>query len=324
MKTNYEEEKQSYESELSTIKFELENTRERLSCENADLKVTLSNKEKEYLDRITSLEAKQREDMKQWIVMQENEMHKGYLQVLQSQVQSIMNMIENQNPNVTVAHIEDMQAKFIATIQNIPAMWNSSSNVKQQSEQQSVRNSLQFLTDETHMNTSIYVPPKAVPSIQSTIKKSAYPSPPSQKQTVSTSSVVLGLNKAPQTDQLIAAILDADYHGIKAVVKLKGEDLNSFYWRDIVKSILPMHRAVAGLHFHGNDSKLLKTLQVLYQLGTDINLTDAAGNTVLHKAIQICTSTGAIAIVENLLKNGADPKKRNKQGEVPLHTEIKR
>eukprot|EP01038_Epipyxis_sp_PR26KG_P006383 gene6383-8793_t len=130
--------------------------------------------------------------------------------------------------------------------------------------------------------------------------------------------------RSSPTDQLIAAILDGDVQGIRAVVRTKGDDLNSEFWKDLTRTVLPIHRAIAGLHFHGSDKLLIATIEVLVQLGTDINMTDHAGNNVLHKAIQVCTSKSVSAVVTTLLNKGANPKRKNKDGDTPLHSECKR
>jgi hypothetical protein len=63
--------------------------------------------------------------------------------------------------------------------------------------------------------------------------------------------------RSSPTDQLISAILDGDVKGIQAVVKAKGEDLNAGFWRDLTPSILPLHRCISGLHFHGSEKLLV-------------------------------------------------------------------
>lgn len=126
------------------------------------------------------------------------------------------------------------------------------------------------------------------------------------------------------TDQLIAAILDGDVQGIRAVVRSKGEDLTAEFWRDLSKSVLPLHRAVSGLLFHGSEKLLVATIEALCQLGADVNAADHAGNTVLHKAIHMCTSKSVAAVVQTLLIRGANPSARNKDGETALLAECKR
>ncbi len=126
------------------------------------------------------------------------------------------------------------------------------------------------------------------------------------------------------TDQLIAAILDGDVQGIRAVVRSKGEDLTAEFWKDLSKSVLPLHRAVSGLLFHGSEKKLVTTIETLCQLGADVNAADHAGHTVLHKAIYTCTSKSVAAAVQSLLIRGANASARNKDGETPLHAECKR
>ena len=81
--------------------------------------------------------------------------------------------------------------------------------------------------------------------------------------------------------------MDGDVQGIRAVVRSKGDDLTSEFWLGLAKSILPLHRAVSGLHFHGSEKLLVSTLETLTQLGAEVTLSDNAGNTVLHKAIQV-------------------------------------
>jgi ankyrin repeat protein len=112
--------------------------------------------------------------------------------------------------------------------------------------------------------------------------------------------------------------------GIRAVVRSKGEDLRSEFWRELTRSVFPLHRAVSGLHFHGSEKLLVATIETLAQLGADVNSCDHAGNSVLHKAIQVCTSKSAAAVVKTLLQRGANPGIKNKEGDTPLHSECKR
>jgi hypothetical protein len=130
--------------------------------------------------------------------------------------------------------------------------------------------------------------------------------------------------RASPSDQLIAAILDGDVQGIRTVVRSKGDDLQSEFWKDLTRSILPLHRAISGLHFHGSEKLLIATIEVLLQLGADINAVDHAGNGVLHKSIQICTSKSVSAVINCLIKRGANPQVFNKDGDFPIHAECKR
>jgi hypothetical protein len=83
--------------------------------------------------------------------------------------------------------------------------------------------------------------------------------------------------RSSPTDQLIAAILDGDVQGVRAVIRSKGDDLKSEFWSDLAKSVLPLHRAVSGLHFHGSEKLLVATIEALSTLGADVNLCDHAG-----------------------------------------------
>lgn len=91
------------------------------------------------------------------------------------------------------------------------------------------------------------------------------------------------LSRNDSTDHLITAILDGDIQGIRSIIRSRGESLQSEYWKDQCISILPLHRAIAGLHFHGNGSILIHTIETLIQLGANVNSQDSAGNSPLHK-----------------------------------------
>eukprot|EP01035_Chromulina_nebulosa_P018771 gene18771-24538_t len=93
---------------------------------------------------------------------------------------------------------------------------------------------------------------------------------------------------------------DGDVQGIRSIVRSKGNDLQSSYWMDISSTILPFHRAIAGLHFHGNENLLLTTIECLYQLNANINAIDLTGNT------------------------GSNVNIRNNDGDTPLLTECRR
>jgi hypothetical protein len=131
-------------------------------------------------------------------------------------------------------------------------------------------------------------------------------------------------SKSSPIDQLIASILEGDVQGIRSVVRSRGESLASEFWSSISESILPLHRAISGLHFHGSDKLLISTLETLLQLGAAVNAQDHTGNTPLHKALLVCTSTSVVPVVECLLKRGASPTLKNAAGDTPLLVECRR
>ena len=132
------------------------------------------------------------------------------------------------------------------------------------------------------------------------------------------------LSRNSPADILTAAVLEGDAQTVQVVVKEKGGDLRSSYWIELLPSVLPMHKAISGLHYHGSERLLISVLSVLIQLGADINAADPSGSTVLHRALSICTSKSVISVLELLLVQGADPDLPNKEGETPLFFECKR
>lgn len=144
------------------------------------------------------------------------------------------------------------------------------------------------------------------------------------------------------TEQLVAAILDGDVQGIRSIVHSKGDTLHSPYWLEVMKSILPLHRAISGLHFHGSDTRLISTLETLIQLGCNVKAVDHVGQTAVHKAlqvdsvatktalcskivfIQVCTSTSVKLVLDCLLSKGASASMRTSTGDAPIHTECRR
>lgn len=66
------------------------------------------------------------------------------------------------------------------------------------------------------------------------------------------------------------------------------------------------------------------TLEMLAQLGTNMNAVDKVGNTALHKAVTVCTSRSVGAVVSCLLSRGTKPSIRNREGDTALHLECRR
>jgi hypothetical protein len=67
---------------------------------------------------------------------------------------------------------------------------------------------------------------------------------------------------------------------VRTVIRSHGEDLRAPFWKDIAKSVLPLHRAISGLHFHGNERLLVATIEALSTLGADVTAADHAGNAI--------------------------------------------
>jgi hypothetical protein len=137
--------------------------------------------------------------------------------------------------------------------------------------------------------------------------------------------------RSAPVDQLTAAILDGDCECIVKVVSSGpsgsgglsngSNTLRSEFWAGLCASTLPLHRAVSGLHFHGSEKLVVNTLETLLRLGADVNACDQAGNSVLHKAISVCTSQSIVPVVAVLLAHGAKVTTVCKEGFTPLHLE---
>jgi ankyrin repeat protein len=65
-------------------------------------------------------------------------------------------------------------------------------------------------------------------------------------------------------------------------------------------------------------------LETLLQYGADADEVDDVGNTVLHRAILVCTSTSVAGAVGILLKYKANPSPKNTAGDSPLHMECRK
>jgi ankyrin repeat protein len=100
--------------------------------------------------------------------------------------------------------------------------------------------------------------------------------------------------------------------------------LASPFWKDLCRTVLPLHRAIAGLHYHGSDSRLLNSLETLAACGANMNACDDTGNNAIHKAIHVCTSNSVVAVVEQLLVKGCSATIKNRELDTPLHVECKR
>lgn len=134
--------------------------------------------------------------------------------------------------------------------------------------------------------------------------------------------------------QLLTMIHEGDSQGIRTVVQAHGASLRASYWCDAMASAsaydtansthsvtLPLHSAITGLHIHGSEALLLSTLETLLQLEADVNQQDRAGDSVLHKFLQVCSSKSIVAVLTLLLRAGANPNLCNTRGESPLMLE---
>ena len=121
-------------------------------------------------------------------------------------------------------------------------------------------------------------------------------------------------------DDINKAVLEGNSKEVEALLKgsyRNGTDL-------ALERLLLLHRCVSGFHFHGNQSLLLGTIEVLLNNCFNINASDTHGNTILHKCLQVCTSNVVISVLKFLLKRGIDVNAVNDGGESGIHVEIRR
>eukprot|EP01034_Spumella_vulgaris_P021576 gene21576-27614_t len=268
-------------------------------------------------------------EMRRSLEAQHEELQGGYLKLVQQQVDSLMVLIQKQNTQHSSSQqVDDLQNRFMSLVQDLPDLWkqkhgsfpggavapSTPERSTSRAPNSPAKTPLYLLAGGSH---SYDLHDNDNHDFELNKKNRGM----NGKQVLPWSSPSL---RSSPTDQLIAAILDGDVQGIRAVVRSKGEDLSAEFWKDLSKTVLPLHRAVSGLHFHGSEKLLVNTIETLSQLGADVNAADHAGNTVLHKAIQVCTSKSIAAVVQTLLTRGSNPSTRNKDGDSPLHSECKR
>jgi hypothetical protein len=300
--------------------------------------------EANFLRKLDDKEATHADEMERALEDQKKELQEEYLNSIRQQIDLVVSMIQAQaGGKASDKYIQELQSRFMDLVQGLPDLWKQRHGVSVQERLQSI----QVTSNGSHNNilqrstvprTPIHILADASIDFEAgeapyfeNIKRSNSNSNIANAKTKTGG--VLSKDPAPwsspslrasPTDQLIAAILDGDVQGIRAVVRSKGDDLRSEFWSDLAKSVLPIHRAISGLHFHGSEKLLIATIEVLVQLGAEINAIDHAGNSVLHKAIQVCTSKSAAAVVQCLLNRGANPRLINKEGDTPLHAECRR
>ena len=130
--------------------------------------------------------------------------------------------------------------------------------------------------------------------------------------------------------KIVSAAIEGDAHALGHLFgRLRIDEMGSDTERFLssLNGLLPLHRAISGFHFHGVQHLLLSTLQVLVESGADIAKQDHGGNSVLHKALQVCTSAVVVVIVEFLLRCGAPANVQNHAesgGDGALHVELPR
>jgi hypothetical protein len=120
---------------------------------------------------------------------------------------------------------------------------------------------------------------------------------------------------------VLAACVEGDREGLAAALELAGLLPDDFA---VQANFLPLHRAISGFHRHGEAGTVEALLRTLVAAGAPIDATDRAGNSALHKAIQVLDAAGVVPVVRCLLELGADGNARNGLGDTPVATELRR
>jgi hypothetical protein len=247
-----------------------------------------------------------REELQAALATQQQELQAQYFQFLQQFVQSNMKLVDLQNsPGQPSSSIHEIQSKLLLKHLAHDDRLTSCS-----------------LTADSHqkfLRMFQKLPEEWMDSV-STIKKDVTSVSISYEESTINP---LSSSASSPIERFLAAILEGDVQGLRVIVRAHGEDLRSSYWQSLCQSILPLHRAISGLHYHGSETLLLSTIITLHQLGVDVNLKDGQGNTALHKALRTCTSKGVVDVIRCLLERGADSNLLNQQQESPLHVECK-
>jgi hypothetical protein len=326
LKTEAVNDRVDFEAQIRTMRAahdqELEaasKVREKLEADVVAVRDRLAATHKEHENRVAELDARHRSEMDrlQALLRDESERYRQLIANIEGkkmddlnlQVQELFKLMQStyEESKLNVPKVEELHSKFIDFISQ-----NSEHN----------KNTAEFSSYEPSSRpASRVVGPSDDVSEHGSFRMSheSHASAPNSSWTVHRTD----LNKLPP-DQLTAAILEGDVQGIRTIVRSKGDSLHSPYWIEVSKSILPLHRAIAGLHFHGNDSMLIATIECLTQLGCNVKATDHSGNTCVHKAIQVCTSTSIAAVLKALLSKGASASAKNRHGDAPIHMECRR
>jgi len=117
---------------------------------------------------------------------------------------------------------------------------------------------------------------------------------------------------------VLNACLRGDLEGLGQALSV------GFFKSDFDVKFLPLHRMISGYHFHGSSACVVQGLQMLVEKGAPLQACDLAGNTVLHKALQVIPGDAIIAVLDTLINLGADVNAPNKLGDSPLLTELRR
>jgi hypothetical protein len=129
-----------------------------------------------------------------------------------------------------------------------------------------------------------------------------------------------------QSSEIIASIHSAAYDGESDELKellCSKQDISSI--SKLNGSLIPIHRAVTGLSYHGEAERVEKCMEVLLKNGFNLNDQDENGNTALMHTLTCVPAKKSITILRAMLKSESlDLSIRNENGETALHIELRR
>ena len=147
-----------------------------------------------------------------------------------------------------------------------------------------------------------------------------------QSSNLRLSPAVTNYSQKHQEEEFIANVHSAAYDGeIEELLNIVKSTSNPCAEGPNEPNLMPIHRAITGLNYHGDFTKVQKCIEVLVKNGFNLNQVDENGNTVLMHALTAMPAKKSISILRNIVSSqSVDVQHRNVDGETALHIEIRR
>ena len=120
-----------------------------------------------------------------------------------------------------------------------------------------------------------------------------------------------------------SAAYDGELHELKKAVNSRPKIFSENERH--APNLVPIHRAITGLNYHGDLSRVQKCVSVLLDNGFNLNQVDENGNTVLMHALTSMPAKKSMSLLRNILSvPSVNVSHKNSDGESALHIEIRR